>query len=161
MLLCLILLITTCSASNRVSGVMERAAAPPNSHSHRQILWYLGDYSLPYVAENQAFIGTHADFVDGVLHLQLPFDDWTTVERFAASFPGMYEIQFCGDGNRAACYGHLGTSAAATEDPGGQLLAIYVFYGGLLLAGVWGGDPSKHFTCLGGRAEGRGGEGAR
>lgn len=67
-LLCLILLVTTCSASNRVSGVMEGAAAPRNSQAHRQILWYLGDYSLPYVAENQAFIGMHADFVNGVLH---------------------------------------------------------------------------------------------
>ena len=53
---------------------------------------------------------------------------------FAGSFPGMYEVQFCGESNRAACYGHLG----ASTDPGGQLLAIYVFYGGLLLAGVWG-----------------------
>eukprot|EP01043_Picozoa_sp_COSAG02_P010339 COSAG02_NODE_362_length_23815_cov_27.096981_2_plen_651_part_00 len=56
---------------------------------------------------------------------------------FAGSFPGMYEVQFCGEGNRAACYGHLGASAA-TEDPGGQLVAIYMFYGGLLLVGVWG-----------------------
>jgi predicted ferric reductase len=56
---------------------------------------------------------------------------------FAASFPGQYETQFCGDGNRAACIGHLGASMA-TEDPGGQLLAVYVFYAGLLAAGVWG-----------------------
>ena len=57
---------------------------------------------------------------------------------FAASFPGMYEVQFCGDSNPAACYGHLGVSPGPTEDPGGQLLAVYTFYAGLLLAGVWG-----------------------
>ena len=55
----------------------------------------------------------------------------------AASFPGMYEVQFCGDNNEAACYGHLGASAS-TEDPGGQLLAVYAFYAGLLGAGFWG-----------------------
>lgn len=56
----------------------------------------------------------------------------------AATFPGVYEVQFCGDGNPAACYFHLGVSASKKDDPGGQLLAVYVFYSGLFLAGVWG-----------------------
>ena len=53
-------------ASSRTSTSDDSTPAAPLQQ--RQLLWYLGDYSLPYVAENQAFIGMHANFVNGVLH---------------------------------------------------------------------------------------------
>lgn len=49
-------------------GSADPTAPETPAPQQRQLLWYLGDYSLPYVPENQAFIGTHADFVNGVLH---------------------------------------------------------------------------------------------
>ena len=70
----------------------------------------------------------------------------------AASTPGFYESQFCDRvTNQAACAGH---SPWASTDPGGALLPLYVFYGGLLLVGLWGLALrcSRAFRCWAWRA---------
>ena len=52
----------------RAAVFLPVSTPPPPPLEARQLLWYLGDYSTPYVAENEAFIGTHADAINGVLH---------------------------------------------------------------------------------------------
>lgn len=62
------LLLATCTQSFGHTSVAAAAESISSAPPQRQMLWYLGDYSLPYVAENEAFVGTHASIVNGVLH---------------------------------------------------------------------------------------------